>query len=187
MSETRKPAPSHTSRAGRGRVGNTHLGRGLAEEVYEAHQHPKIISLQAILATPDYFCGIDPIYAGLHSNESSNDGVRSRRVTAHVHLPKALWCSNPVVVLPHKDDQSQHVVWHELGHVLEIRLRARDYPLPSFNAVCAYAQTSYAEEFACAFHSWLLPDWFADQYMAGWGGYDQESREFFIRLSRSGW
>jgi hypothetical protein len=138
--------------------------------------------LRPALESADFLIGVDPVFAGLHDTVDVADG-RSYRTTAHVHYPKQSWHTNPVVVLPDEDDRNPHVVAHELGHVLEVRLRAIHAPMPGpWMPTCAYAARNYAETFACAFHSWLMSSRFADEAMNGWGGYDPKSRAFFDEL-----
>ena len=107
------------------------------------------------LIRPEFLCGSDPVFAGLHRYESTTDG-RSYRNTAHctydfhqMHLPRAR--RSTTVVLPVVP--SVRTVVHELGHVLHESLLFE----PQVRPVTWYAQTNWCEAFAEAFTSWVLP------------------------------
>jgi hypothetical protein len=112
-----------------------------------------------------FLTGTDPVFAGLHGFEESNDG-RSYRSTAHVthlfhqrHLPAAHRAVT--VVLPSPDAFERRVIVHELGHVLhwqfghglDWRQRFAHEAVP----VTDYARTDRYEAFAEAFAAWALP------------------------------
>jgi hypothetical protein len=101
----------------------------------------------------DFFCGADPVFAGLTSYVDTDDG-RSYRTTAHTlyefhqeHMSRSQRAIT--VVLP--ESVSPSTVVHELGHVLHARLGFEPAPPP----VNTYAATNKYEAFACAFTSWL--------------------------------
>lgn len=105
---------------------------------------------------PDFFCGADPVFAGLHDYHDTSDGRSYRNVAQCVYehnqkrtLPKSL--RRVTIVLPSERDVS--VVVHEMGHVLheEVGFEWRAAP------VTWYAETDRFEAFAEAFTSWLVP------------------------------
>lgn len=105
------------------------------------------------LLRPDWLCGVDPVFAGLHPYAIAADG-RSYGATAHVAPPDAqsLAKSNraTTVVLPVAEEP--WVIVHELGHVLHDRLGHRPVARP----VTWYAQTSPREAFAESFTAWVM-------------------------------
>ena len=104
--------------------------------------------LAHMLRPTHFLCGIDPLYAGLHSFPEAEDG-RSLRDTAHVayghHINAARAQAVTTVVLPLVEPPE--VVLHELGHVLHERLGFAPAPEP----VTAYAEVDEFEAFAEAF------------------------------------
>lgn len=111
--------------------------------------------IRARVCTADFFCGVDPIFAGLHSFATPGDG-RSYRDTAHVcypfHLNGAADARNVTVVIP--TFQPPDVVVHELGHVLD---HALGFDHPCAEPVTGYATTNAWEAFAEAFSAWVIP------------------------------
>ena len=106
------------------------------------------------LIRPHFFCGTDPVFAGLHDYLDVADG-RSYRETAHVAYDFNQRLSRSqrhiTVVLPTLP--SIEVLIHELGHVLDERL---DFE-PDVTPVTRYGQTNRYEAFAEAFTAWVLP------------------------------
>ena len=100
-----------------------------------------------------FLTGVDPIYAGLFSDELTKDG-RSYRNTAcvaypcHQRIDKSLRHTTIILVniIP-----LAHVI-HELGHVLDESLGFRHIAEP----VTEYAKVDRGEAFAEAFTSWLF-------------------------------
>lgn len=106
-------------------------------------------------AQPDYLCGVDPLFAGLHRFEVASYG-RTYRDTAHVvyplhqeHMVRANRATT--VVLPTVPAVGDLV--HELGHVVHERLAFEHEAAP----LTWYARTNHYEAFAEAFASWLMP------------------------------
>lgn len=130
-----------------------------------------------------FFCGVDPLYAGLHDWESSAAPyTRSYRVTPHVVWPMHL-TSRPkdervsTVVLPDPDEP--WVVIHELGHVLDEAIGfGRHRP----QGVTEYAESNTWQAFAEAFTAWLCPDVYAAAQDALLR--DEETLALFEELAR---
>lgn len=95
----------------------------------------------------------DPIFAGLHNNETTNDG-RSYRGTMHVCYPHHILGPadrrRTTIVIP--ECRPLYNVVHEFGHVLHYQHRLDFAP----NPVSDYARTDKYEAFAEAFayHIW---------------------------------
>lgn len=107
---------------------------------------------------PDFFCGSDPVFAGLHSYEDTVD-ERSYHNIAHVVHPYHQWgiskanrCTT--VVLPRVASLSTLV--HELGHVLDDQIARQVGKYWNCKPVTQYAQTDGFEAFAEAFSAWIL-------------------------------
>ena len=105
----------------------------------------------------DFLCGVDPLYAGLHSFEEAM-GSRSYRSIAHTAFRIHASDKQTTVVLPHVEHWS--VVVHELGHVLDERQGYR-WLLP---AVSDHAKLDRWEAFAEAFQTFVL----GDEQPPGW-------------------
>jgi hypothetical protein len=121
---------------------------------------------------PDFLCGTDPVFAGLHDYLAVTDG-RSYRNTAHVayEFNQRLSRSHrrTTIVLP--TPPSVEVLVHELGHVLHECLGFE----PEATRVTWYGKTDRFEAFAEAFTAWVLP------YGHGYGEakdllYEQDAR-----------
>lgn len=109
-----------------------------------------------------FVCGVDPVFAGLHSYEEITDG-RSYRQTAHCAYPFNL--AGPrdrrvtTIIVPDARYRFRnpwalaHDFVHELGHALHEVIGFDCHPEP----VTDYARTSRYEAFAEAFVSWLWP------------------------------
>jgi hypothetical protein len=121
----------------------------LIEAAYQAIPEP----LHRLIH-PAFFCGTDPIFAGLHSYEDASYD-RSYRDTAHVAY--AFNINGPAerrrvtVVMPELIDLEE--LLHELGHVLHQSLDFDHIAVP----VTWYAEDDQYEAFAEAFISWLVP------------------------------
>lgn len=110
------------------------------------------------LIQPDFLCGTDPLFAGLHGYTDASYG-RSYTDTMHVAYPHhqtglAKAHRRTTVVIPNqpKELRVEHVV-HELGHVLHETLAWEHVAEP----VTWYAEGNWCEAFAEAFTSWLVP------------------------------
>lgn len=105
------------------------------------------------IGTPDFLCGVDPVFAGLHTYTTALDG-RNYRDTAHCvhlahqqHMPRDRRRTTIVIPAP----VPPVVIVHELGHALDEALGFGH----AAESVTSYAQTNRAEAFAEAFTSWL--------------------------------
>lgn len=111
-----------------------------------------------------FFCGADPIFAGLHKYRTLSDD-RSLREWAHItwgpylSVPKSEKIST--IVLPKLVEPL--VVIHELGHALHEKIRFNLVPKP----VTWYATTDKYEAFA---------EWFTSYY----GFYGKEKMELAL-------
>lgn len=113
---------------------------------------------------PDFLCGTDPIFAGLHEFETSVD-TRSLRNTAHVaytfhqtgisksNRRTTVVLPDNTIGLPRDSEYTVPFMVHELAHVLHCELNFDHDAEP----VTKYAKTNKYEAFAEAFTSWLLP------------------------------
>ena len=101
----------------------------------------------------DWFCGTDPVFAGLHDSLDTFDG-RSYRDTAHTcypyHIAGPRDRKRMTIVLPTVPDW--YTVLHELGHVLDHRLEFSHTAAP----VTEYAGANRQEAFAEAFSTWII-------------------------------
>ena len=109
-----------------------------------------------------FFCGTDPIFAGLENDEPINNGA-SPKVCSHYlpesrqFLPKYL--RHPTIILVEKPEYLlPHHIIHELGHVLNRATDWYEYRTPILE-VTEYAKTDFEEAFAEAFTSWLIWDY----------------------------
>lgn len=107
------------------------------------------------LIQPDYLCGADPVFVGLHRFDAASYN-RSYRHTAHVaysfhQQPRPRPDRVTTVVLPTVPTLTTIV--HELGHVLDETLGFTVHAHP----VSWYADDNRAEAFAEAFTSWVIP------------------------------
>lgn len=107
------------------------------------------------LVRSHFLTGTDPVFAGLHRYDVTDDG-RAYADTAHAvyefhqeHLPRER--RHVTVVLPWLPPLA--VVVHELGHVLHLRLCFEPTPEP----VTDYGRVNKREAFAEAFAAWVLP------------------------------
>lgn len=96
---------------------------------------------------PDYFCGEDPVFAGLHSFDVAKDG-RSYRQAAHCAYPWHTIDKSTTVVLPMVP--TVNVVVHEIGHAIH---EAVDFDF-ELAPVDDYAARNKYEAFAMAFASY---------------------------------
>lgn len=129
------------------------LSTASIEAAYSLIPPPIADRLRAV----DWFLDTNPIWAGLHTYETTEDG-RPYSETAHtVHpmhqcsLPRSLRA--PTVVLFRDDLKYPDVAVHELGHILHEQLRFEPSPSP----VSDYAGSNKWEAFACAFTAWVVP------------------------------
>jgi len=105
-----------------------------------------------------FFVGRDPLFAGLHDIEDTDDG-RSYRTIAHACYPWNI--SGPAsrrqatIVLPTSADLDVVVVVHELGHILDW---ATGFSC-DVEPVTRYGQTNREEAFAEAVTASLLQDY----------------------------
>ena len=105
----------------------------------------------------DFLCGVDPVWAGLTSSETSDDG-RSLHDIAYCdylytqkHLPADR--RRTTIVLPTERAADIWTIRHELGHVLHEMLGWFGPVRP----ITEYAKTSSYEAFAEAFCAWREP------------------------------
>lgn len=103
----------------------------------------------------DFFCGVDPVFAGLHSYPDTPDG-RSYKNTAHVAYPCHITAHadrrRTTLVLPTRREANWATILHEMGHVLDYRIGFSHTAKP----VTPYAEKNRREAFAEAFVSWLV-------------------------------
>jgi hypothetical protein len=105
----------------------------------------------------DFFCGIDPVWAGLTSAEASDDGRSLREIPyceyryTQAHLPADR--RRTTIVLPTERAANIPTVRHELGHALHEILGWFGPVRP----ITEYAKTSAYEAFAEAFCAWREP------------------------------
>jgi hypothetical protein len=114
-------------------------------------------ALRARLEHVDFFCGADPVAAGLTPVETSDDG-RSFREIAYcdylqnqLHLPADR--RRTTIVLPTERAANIWTVRHELGHVLH-ELVGWFGPV---RPLTEYAASNRYEAFAEAFCAWREP------------------------------
>lgn len=132
-----------------------------------------------------FFCGTDPVYAGLVSYESfivEGKEYSSRNWMYYEGewsidwiIPKHL--ISPTIVIPYWNLTKFGLtdVLHELGHVLDDMTPFFQYH-SEIKEVTSYAKTDFGEAFAEAFVSWLL--W-------GYGEQpDDETIYYFEKLKR---
>ena len=105
----------------------------------------------------DFLCGVDPVWAGLTSIETSDDG-RSLRDIAYCdylytqkHLPADR--RRTTIVLPTECAANVWTIRHELGHALHEILGWFGPVKP----ITEYARTNAYEAFAEAFCAWREP------------------------------
>ena len=102
----------------------------------------------------DWFTGTDPVWAGLHSYDLTDDR-RSYRTESHTVYPYhqriAVTLRSPTIVLP--KPRRPAVLVHELGHILDFLL-GFDHQA---NPLTAYAGRDRFEAFAEAFTAWCIP------------------------------
>lgn len=144
------------------------------------------------LAHVKFLCA-DPIAAGLHTQEDTNDD-RSLHDTAHIcwaqTVERAAADRVTTVVLPRyysNRETTAGVLVHELAHALHETLRWEPWPRP----VSEYAQKNKYEAFAEAATAWWVPAHY------GWpvGEWEREmiqrddpgSAALFERLTRGEW
>lgn len=104
----------------------------------------------------DFFCGADPVFAGLHTYTVTDFGNAYSSVphTVYVHNQAHLTASHRVTTIVLPGVYIPGWIIHELGHVLHERV---GWPLTS--PVTAYGHSNGYEAFAEAFTSWLVPGW----------------------------
>lgn len=99
--------------------------------------------------------GVDPLFAGLHEYETTEDG-RSYRATAaclypfHIRGPADRRVTTIVLPTPEPAWNGVHTIVHEYAHALDWSL-GRDH---NCDPVSDYARTNRDEAFACSFTSW---------------------------------
>jgi len=113
------------------------------------------IRVADMLKCVHFFTGTDPVYAGLHRYDDTDDN-RSYRSTAHVSYP---WHAinkreQTTIVLPLLDDAKPYVIIHELGHCLDEILGFEHEALPVNKYAKTHRTEAFAEAFACQYF-WL--------------------------------
>jgi hypothetical protein len=130
----------------------------------------------------DLFCA-DPIFAGVCTSDwdkvTSLTTGRSYRSTMHVRFPYHIRDRRTTICAPAQLDLATAL--HEIGHVIEWRVRERSNELPALTPVSEYAGTNWSEMFAEAFTQWFYPrrQVEASSYWTHW---DRGNCEFFERL-----
>lgn len=119
----------------------------------------------------DFFCGTDPIWAGLHSFQKTVGG-NSYGAVAHCCFRNHTSDKSVTVVLPVLVPPS--TVVHELGHALHYEYALDHVALP----VTDYAKTDRFEAFAEAFEATFF--WYGDQDV--WWS-DEATRDLIQRLA----
>lgn len=123
-----------------------------------------------------FACGVDPVFAGLHTYETIADG-RSYSATAHCCYPGNLLGPRDrrvtTIILP--VELHPWLVVHELGHALHHVISFEHGARPVTN----YAMTNSLEAFAEAFVAWRYH--YGDQGVAS---SDQATRTLFADLAR---
>lgn len=105
----------------------------------------------------DFFCGADPVFAGLHHIESTGSGY-SYRTTWHANFPCHTNDKTYTIVMPQLYGPEYHywhvgAVIHELAHCLDWM----DGWKYEATAITWHAETERCEAFAEAFAFWLCP------------------------------
>lgn len=111
----------------------------------------------------NFLCGVDPVFAGLHSYAFALDG-RSYKETAHCcwswHVKRPVSERVTTVVLPVLPRRA--VVIHELAHALHETIDFEHDAAP----VTEYAKVDRYEAFAEAFTAWRLYDYGDEDVLA---------------------
>lgn len=103
-----------------------------------------------------FFTGTDPVYAGLHKYEDTDDG-RSYRNIAHACYPHHIIDESLTIILPTLEDAKPYIVIHELGHILDYLMHFSHNALP----INDYAKTNRREAFAESFAAQYF--WFGEE------------------------
>lgn len=137
-------------------------GTGYREAIAEAFD---VIgpTLTGRLSHVQFVCGVDPVFAGIHTYDKPRDGGLSFRITTHCAWPYHL--AGPAdrrvttIVVPEAPWHHTYPLWlvhdlvHELGHALDWLTGQRHDAVP----VTQYARTNRREAYAEAFVSWCWP------------------------------
>lgn len=131
-------------------------GRGEAITVAQDIIGPAIM---ARLEHVQFVCGVDPVFAGIHGYEVTEDG-RSYRDTAccvyPIHMTRHADARVTTIVVPHLDRSTWgpiHTIVHEYGHALHEAIDFEHDATP----VSEYAKLNRWEAFAEAFTAWCWP------------------------------
>ena len=101
----------------------------------------------------DFLCGVDPVWAGLHSFKFTSDGRSYRDTGAYVPPHLAEIQTRPTIVMPHPLWPAEIV--HELGHALHETQGWRHTAKPCTQ----YAKRNRHEAYAEAFMAWCGWSW----------------------------
>jgi Mlc titration factor MtfA (ptsG expression regulator) len=114
------------------------------------------VVLEPLFDATHFFCGVDPVFAGLHTYGEAADG-RAFNQTAHYvarkhQFERDVADRHPTIVLPLLANASPGTIIHEFGHALDDALDYRHAPTVPLND---YAATNVFEAFAESFVAWF--------------------------------
>lgn len=123
------------------------------------------IKVQDLIRPVHFVTEYDPSFIGLHFYKITTDGRHydsTSHCVWHMHQKHiARRHRMTTVVLQDGDAYSPDVIVHELGHVIEEKLK---FDIPKFKPINSYAATDESEAFACAFQAWTNPTRYTDHW-----------------------